>query len=66
MGSEEQPPGRTTGYMMIDDTRGLADRLRAGAPELEIEHVIFSGEGHLTAGLLSLIQGIQFAWPGQR
>jgi hypothetical protein len=50
-------------YKTIDDASHLADRLRAGAPQLEVERTIFSGEGHLTAGLLSLIKSIQFAWP---
>jgi hypothetical protein len=48
---------------MIDDASDLANRLRAGAPQLEVERTIFTGEGHLTAGLLSLIRSIQFAWP---
>ena len=63
VGGDEQPPGATLTYRMIDDASDLADRLRAGAPQLEVEHTIFPGEGHLTAGLLSLIRSIQFAWP---
>jgi predicted alpha/beta superfamily hydrolase len=63
VGGDEQPPGQTQGYRMIDDASALADRLRAGAPKLEVEHTIFAGEGHLTAGLLSLVRSIQFAWP---
>jgi len=63
VGGDEQPPGATMAYKTIDDASNLADRLRAGAPQLEVECTIFSGEGHLTAGLLSLIRSIQFAWP---
>ena len=63
VGGDEQPPGAAMAYKTIDDASNLADRLRAGAPQLEVECTIFSGEGHLTAGLLSLIRSIQFAWP---
>ena len=63
VGGDEQPPGAALAYKTIDDASSLADRLRAGAPQLEVERTIFSGEGHLTAGLLSLIKSIQFAWP---
>lgn len=63
VGGDEQPPGQALAYKMIDDASDLADRLRAGAPQLEVESTIFTGEGHLTAGLLSLIRSIQFAWP---
>ena len=63
VGGDEQPPGVALAYKTIDDASNLADRLRAGAPQLEVERTIFSGEGHLTAGLLSLIKSIQFAWP---
>jgi predicted alpha/beta superfamily hydrolase len=63
VGGDEQPPGEAPAYRMIDDASALADRLRAGAPQLQVERTIFPGEGHLTAGLLSLIRSIQFAWP---
>ena len=63
VGGDEQPPGAALAYKTIDDASHLADRLRAGAPQLEVERAIFPGEGHLTAGLLSLIKSIQFAWP---
>lgn len=63
VGSDEQPPGEALAYRMIDDALELADRLRAGASQLQVEHAVFPGEGHLTAGLLSLIRSIQFAWP---
>ena len=63
VGGDEQPPGEALAYRMIDDASDLANRLRAGAPQLEVERTIFTGEGHLTAGLLSLIRSIQFAWP---
>jgi predicted alpha/beta superfamily hydrolase len=62
VGSDEP----TTGYRMVEDASTLADRLRAGAPQLEVERTIFEGEGHLTAGLLSLIRSLQFAWPNSR
>ncbi len=63
VGGDEQPPGQALTYRMIDDASDLADRLRAGASQLEVERTIFPGEGHLTAALLSLIRSIQFAWP---
>lgn len=58
VGGDEQPPPPS--YLTAS---ALADRLRAGAPQLEVEYTVFSGEGHLTAGLLSLIRSIRFAWP---
>jgi uncharacterized protein len=60
VGGDEQPDGAEV--RMLDDTADFADRLRRGAPELEVERTIYPGEGHLTAGLLSLIKSIQFAW----
>jgi predicted alpha/beta superfamily hydrolase len=61
VGGDEQPAGAEV--RMLDDTADFADRLRKGAPQLEVERVVFPGEGHLTAGLLSLPKSIQFAWP---
>ncbi|MEZ4455854.1 MAG: alpha/beta hydrolase-fold protein [Gemmatimonadales bacterium] len=58
VGSEEGPGPE--GYLTAST---LADRLRAGAPQMAVDFTVFSGEGHLTAGLLSLIRSIQFAWP---
>lgn len=29
----------------------------------EVKYVAFLGEGHLPAGAMALIEGIQFAWP---
>jgi hypothetical protein len=63
VGSDEQPPGAKLPYRAIDDASNLAKRLRTGAPWLEVEFTTISGEGHLPAGPLSLIRGIQFAWP---
>jgi predicted alpha/beta superfamily hydrolase len=63
VGGDEQPPGEALAYRMIDDASDLADRLRAGASQMEVERTIFPSEGHLTAGLLSLFRSIQFAWP---
>jgi len=62
-GGGEQPPGKPLAYRVIDDASSLADRLRAGAPQLSVERTVFPGEGHLTAGLLSLIRSVEFAWP---
>src|SRR2546430_15428530 len=63
VGGDEQPPGAALPYRTIDDGSNLADRLRSGAPQLEVERTIFWGDGHLTPGLLPLIRSIQFAWP---
>lgn len=60
LGGDEPP----SSYPLIyDEASNLAARLRAGAPQLEVKYGVFPGEGHLPAGVMSLIQGIQFAWP---
>jgi predicted alpha/beta superfamily hydrolase len=57
----DEPP---SSYPLIyDEPSNLALRLRAGAPELHVEYVVFPGEGHLPAGAVSLIRAIEFAWP---
>jgi predicted alpha/beta superfamily hydrolase len=57
----DEPPSR---YPLIyDEPSTFAARLQAGAPQLEVKYVVFPGEGHLPAGAMSLIQGIEFAWP---
>lgn len=63
VGGEEHPPGETFAYQVIDDASALADRLRAGASGLDVELTVFAGEGHLSAGAVSLIRSIQFAFP---
>jgi predicted alpha/beta superfamily hydrolase len=54
---------RTKYPEMYDEASNLAARLRAGAPQLEVEYTSFPGEGHLPAGVISLIRSIEFAWP---
>jgi uncharacterized protein len=49
--------------LLYDEASNLAGRLRAGAPQLEVKYVVFAGEGHLPAGVVSLIRSIEFAWP---
>src|SRR5205814_2174610 len=44
VGGDEQPPGAAMAYKTVDDASNLADRLRAGAPQLEVECTIFSAE----------------------
>jgi uncharacterized protein len=57
----DEPPSRYP--LMYDEPATFAARLQAGAPRVEVKYVVFPGEGHLPAGAMSLIQGIQFAWP---
>jgi len=57
----DEPPSRYP--LMYDEPSTFAARLHAGAPKLEVKYVVFPGEGHLAAGAISLIRGIQFAWP---
>ena len=57
----EEPPSRYP--LVYDEPANLVDRLRAGAPQLEVKYVVFPGEGHLSAGVVSLVRSIQFAWP---
>ncbi len=60
-GGGDEPP---SSYPLIyDEPSTFAARLQAGAPQLEGKYVVFPGEGHLPAGAMSLIQGIEFAWP---
>jgi predicted alpha/beta superfamily hydrolase len=57
----EEPPSRYP--LMYDEPSTFAARLQASAPQLTVKYVVFPGEGHLPAGAMSLIQGIEFAWP---
>jgi hypothetical protein len=57
----DEPPSRYP--LMYDEASNLAARLRAGAPQFEVEYVAFPGEEHLPAGVMSLIRSIEFAWP---
>ena len=57
----EEPPSRYP--LMYDEPSTFAARLQAGAPHLTVKYVVFPGEGHLPAGAMSLIRGIEFAWP---
>ena|SRR5215211_7325241 len=57
----EEPPSSYP--LLYDEASNLAARLRAGAPRLEVKYAVFPGEGHLPAGVVSLIRSIQFAWP---
>jgi len=57
----EEPPSKYP--LMYDEPSTFAARLQAGAPPLQVKYVVFPGEGHLPAGAMSLIQGIEFAWP---
>lgn len=54
---------RSSYPLMYDEPSSLAARLRAGAPGLRVEYVVFPGEEHLPAGAMSLIRSIEFAWP---
>ena len=57
----DEPP---SSYPFIyDEAPNVAARLQAGAPHLKVKYVVFPGEGHLSAGVVSLIRSIQFAWP---
>ena len=59
----DEPPSYP---LMYDQASNLAARLQAGAPQLEVKYVVFPGEGHLPAGVMSLIRSIEFAWPRRR
>ena len=57
----DEPPSKYP--LMYDEASNFAGRLKAGAPQLEVKYIVFPGEGHLPAGVISLIDAIQFAWP---
>ena len=57
----DEPPSSYP--LLYDEASNLAARLRASAPQLEVKYTVFQGEGHLPAGVVSLIRSIQFAWP---
>lgn len=59
----DEPPSRYP--LVYDEPSTFAARLSARAPQLQVQYVVFPGEGHLPAGVMSLIQAIQFAWPRQ-
>jgi predicted alpha/beta superfamily hydrolase len=57
----DEPPSSYP--LLYDEASNLAARLRAAAPQLDVKYTVFPGEGHLSAGVVSLIRSIQFAWP---
>jgi predicted alpha/beta superfamily hydrolase len=57
----DEPPSRYPD--VYDEASNVAARLRASAAALEVKYVVFPGEGHLSAGVMSLIRSIEFAWP---
>ena len=60
----DEPP--STYPLIYDEASKLAARLQAGPPQLDVRYIVFPGEGHLSAGVVSLIRSIQFAWPRSR
>jgi uncharacterized protein len=59
---DEQPPESAATSRMIDNASDLAERLRARALGLVVERTIFEGENHASAGPVSLLRSIRFAW----
>lgn len=57
----DEPPSSYP--LLYDEASTLAARLRTGAPQIEVKYTVFPAEGHLSAGVVSLIRSIQFAWP---
>jgi uncharacterized protein len=60
VGGDEPAPSSP---LMYDEASNLVARLRTGAPRLDVAYTTFPGDGHLSAGVVSLIRSIQFAWP---
>lgn len=57
----DEPPSSSP--LIYDEASNVAARLRASSPQMEVKYVVFPGEGHVSAGAMSLVRSIQFAWP---